>query len=226
MSQIGYGYGSEWHLLRYLGYHRDALSEQLREAIPQFDGAKFLDLPFRSKPQRLNRESEFQGLEFIQSPSVLAAWKSFWPTSGNAMCWDAIAVAPSPKGQRFFLFEAKAHEDELRSTCGACPESRAVIDNAFSFTRTKAGTKGAGDWGAPYYQYCNRLAALCFLREHGIDAHLVFLYFTGENYETWKCPRTADEWTPSLAAVDSHVGAITNPDIAARIHKIYVPIQT
>ena len=31
MGKIGYTYGSEWHLLRYLGYHRNELNRQIEE---------------------------------------------------------------------------------------------------------------------------------------------------------------------------------------------------
>ena len=33
MGTIGYGYGSEWHLLRYLGYHRHYLSQEILNMI-------------------------------------------------------------------------------------------------------------------------------------------------------------------------------------------------
>ena len=33
MAQIGYGYGSEFQLLRFLGHHRNLLEEAIRKAI-------------------------------------------------------------------------------------------------------------------------------------------------------------------------------------------------
>lgn len=32
MGKIGHGYGSEWHLLRYLGRHRNLLDNAVRDA--------------------------------------------------------------------------------------------------------------------------------------------------------------------------------------------------
>lgn len=45
MSKIGYGYGSEWHLLRYLGYRRSLLNRSVVNCIAG-DSVELLDFPF------------------------------------------------------------------------------------------------------------------------------------------------------------------------------------
>lgn len=39
MAQIGYGYGSEIQLLRFLGHHRNVLEEAIRKVIGDSDGS-------------------------------------------------------------------------------------------------------------------------------------------------------------------------------------------
>mgnify|MGYP003304847230 CR=1 FL=1 len=39
MAQIGYGYGSEFQLLRFLGHHRNVLEEAIRKVIGDSDGS-------------------------------------------------------------------------------------------------------------------------------------------------------------------------------------------
>ena len=33
MAEIGYGYGSEWHLMRFMARHRKLLEEAIRKSI-------------------------------------------------------------------------------------------------------------------------------------------------------------------------------------------------
>ena len=33
MAEIGYGYGSEWHLMRFMARHRKLLEKAIRESI-------------------------------------------------------------------------------------------------------------------------------------------------------------------------------------------------
>ncbi|MQB02127.1 MAG: hypothetical protein GEU78_18040 [Actinobacteria bacterium] len=44
---IGYTYGSEWHLLRYLAYHREDLSRDVEAAIPGSKVLRWLDHGYR-----------------------------------------------------------------------------------------------------------------------------------------------------------------------------------
>jgi hypothetical protein len=71
MGKIGYGYGSEWHLLRYLGYHRD----YLQNSILQITGGshiQWLDFPFSTVNQALHHDQEWQGKEILYKHWLIA----------------------------------------------------------------------------------------------------------------------------------------------------------
>ena len=192
MSEIGYGYGSEWHLLRWLGYHRAELSAETGSAIaktlPDIDqnpgNIEWLDLDWNSDVRPLYRDKEWEGIKFVTrflSPSdaqaVMQAWKDFWPSSGTAQCWDAVGMRRSEDSLEWLLVEAKAHALELGSNGSeAGPESLKKIKAAFVLTQKSLGIYSATDaavndkimldWLGRYYQYANRLAALYFFNEY------------------------------------------------------------
>lgn len=62
MSRLGYGYGSEWHLLRYLGYRREALNKRVVERVGG-DHVSWLDFPFNCGRPLL--DDEWKGLSFL-----------------------------------------------------------------------------------------------------------------------------------------------------------------
>jgi hypothetical protein len=59
-------------------------------------------------------------------------------------------------------------------------------------------------WSAQYYQYANRLAHLSFLREQGVNAHLVFLYLTGDT--EMRGPSTPEKWLVAIGAAHQALG--------------------
>ncbi len=69
MGKIGYGYGSEWHLLRQLGYHRAYFSEKVNNLIG-CQRVDWLDFKFSPKCRPLQDDKELMGLEFIQDTQV------------------------------------------------------------------------------------------------------------------------------------------------------------
>ncbi len=66
------------------------------------------------------------------------------------------------------------------------------------------GAKANADWLTDYYQYANRIAHLAFLRQHGVEAWLVFLYFTGD--EDMGGPASKSEWQCHIDKAHTHVG--------------------
>jgi len=63
MAKIGYGYGSEWHLLRYLGYHRNYLNQEIDNQLG-LQVIKWLDFNFSGLTQRFKLDDEHKGLSF------------------------------------------------------------------------------------------------------------------------------------------------------------------
>jgi hypothetical protein len=76
--------------------------------------------------------------------------------------------------------EAKAHVGEMTSSCSAMPKSREQIVRSLDQVKKELGAVEEADWLKGYYQLANRLAHHWFLRQHGVDAWLVLIQFTGK----------------------------------------------
>lgn len=117
-------YGSEWHLLRYLGRHRHRLNERVREATGT-DVLHWTDHPWNPSGQPAyfdgpRLDAEWKGLDFLAGDiAARREWPNFWPQSGNVPNWDAIGWLRAGTQVELLLVEAKGHLGELRSTCGA-----------------------------------------------------------------------------------------------------------
>src|SRR6266849_5874705 len=116
VGKMGNGYGSEFHLLRYLGYHRHALNR----AVEKETGGRvsdWLDFAFGGEG-KLGKE--WKGLDFVESGSdVKSAWMKFWPQTGNVPNRDAVGLLDLNSRVEYLLVEAKAHVEELQSSCSA-----------------------------------------------------------------------------------------------------------
>lgn len=179
-----------------------AVSIEWRSPRSDDDNAEYRDGAFL---QRL-------GLERLE-----ADLKAFWPRLGPQ--WDALAVASDGK---VILVEAKAHASELASSCTAGVRSRGVIDRALQAAKKHFGARPGADWATGYYQYANRLAHLQFLRDRGVDAHLVFVYFLRDR--DMRGPKAAEEWG---AALDECYSALGLPDgkAVAGLHSLFIDVD-
>ena len=89
MGKIGYGYGSEWHLMRLLGRHK-AYFDRFVHGSTGASEVSWLDFLFNnSKPWF---DNEFKGHEFIESQEILSFWKSFLPNTENVPNWDTKGI--------------------------------------------------------------------------------------------------------------------------------------
>lgn len=229
MGKIGYGYGSEWHLLRYLGYHRD----YLQDAILQVTGGNqvnWLDFRFSSVNQALHHDQEWQGIEFLHDLDVQKKWGNFWPQTGNPPNWDAVGKMASNEGDQWLLIEAKAHLEEIHSSCAAThPKSREMINSALLASQASFASKvPISQWLSPYYQFCNRLSVLHFLLrecEPPIPAHVVFIYFYGDKNGSQNCPQIAEEWNSVIQNMYDAVGLDKNSELLQRVHRVFLPVN-
>ncbi len=80
------------------------------------------------------------------------------------------------------------------------------------------------EWLRPYYQYANRLAVLSFLVAQGINARLLFVYFTGDRTRGRNCPASAADWRPSLDAMKAALGLTGGSSMDHRIHELFLPV--
>ena len=134
------------------------------------------------------------GLSRLQ-PSL----RAFWPARGPQ--WDALGRS----GGTVYLVEAKAHAGEMASDGAASTEtSIALIGQSLATARTAMGASDDADWYTGHYQFANRLAHLHFLRQNGVDAHLVFIYFMGD--ADMRGPKARTEWSDAIESARKHLG--------------------
>ncbi|SMY08364.1 hypothetical protein [Flavimaricola marinus] len=145
--------------------------------------------------------------------SLAAPLKAFWPQRGPQ--WDALGVTPGG----VVLVEAKAHVREFFSPPSqAGDKSLAQVQRAFDAVRADLGLAASGDWTAQYYQYANRIAFLWWLREQGIDAHLLFVSFL--NDVDMGGPIHAETWEAVFAAADYTLGLPKSHRLRRFIHHV------
>ena len=113
MAQIGYGYGSEFQLLRFLGHHRNVLEETIRKVIGVFHG-NFLwfDFDFADREKIISGDSEMCGLSFLEKVKpnishICQEIKTLYPWNFDKwQYWDAVFTL----NDVIYFVEAKAHK--------------------------------------------------------------------------------------------------------------------
>ncbi len=230
MSKIGHGYGSEWHLLRFLGYHRDILTTEIALACGA-NSAKVMDFGFAPNAKILFDDVEAKRVDFISIPEVQAGWKKYWPATGTPPTWDAVGNLEYAHGTELMMIEAKAHVGELNSSCGAKnPASLRTIKSAFAST-AKVLTNGGNvtpAWMDEYYQLANRLAVLNFLTnvcQPPVPARLVLVYFYGQrggNMNGRNCPQDQVQWKNVLSTMYKALDIDERSTLWKRVHNVFV----
>ena len=231
MASFGNGYGSECHLLRYLGRHRARLNKAVQGVTGGID-VRWLDFPFSALwPNSVHKgqwpDSEWLSLEFLpQDSAVVQNWRERWPHGSGVMNWDAVGEVKIDNEWEWILIEAKGHLGEIKSNCAAsAPRSIELINNTLSETKAALGAPQDVDWRNGYYQYANRLAVLHHLESHGVGARLIFIYFCGDvRPDKFVCPMDAAGWSKALSAQENHLGIPKFHPIAHRIHKLFLPV--
>lgn len=218
-------YGSEYHLLRYLGRHRKKLNDVILSSIGRGTGIDWLDFPFER--DGTGRDAEWKGLDFLSDgEDIQRQWIDFWPQGKGIQNWDAVGEIEGLPDREWLLVEAKAHTEEILSDCRAIDRGgRTKIRSALDWTKNELGVPAEKEWLNGYYQYCNRLAVLSFLSRHGVKANLLFIYFTGDRFPNgFECPQAAEQWHEALHKQDEYVGLSPNHSLASRIHKLFLPV--
>ena len=229
MAEIGNGYGSECHLLRWMGRHREAFDSAIFEQIVEkCSSIQWLD--FKFEPKATWADAELKGLEFLMPDDSLGSqWREFWPTQGTVPNWDAVGRIIGIDGKKeHLLVEAKAHVEEIKSDCQAeSKKSIEKIDAAFREVKRGLGIVCDNDWKKGYYQFANRLATLYFLDAHGIAARLLLIYFIGDEFPKSKfvCPQSKEEWTEALKKQDDYLGLSAGHRLQKQICKVFLHID-
>jgi len=257
MGTIGYTYGSEWHLLRYLGYHRDELNRRIEDLFRndlktrneenvrshEVTVTKWLDFHFLWEPvanllppvilEPRILDAERTGIDFLLPdlpPNVPPEWQVFFPPGGGGagpQNWDAVGRVKIDGEEYWLIVEAKGNLRELRSRCQAGGQSFALIQQAFEQVKAGWNEVPVLNWLDRYYQFCNRVAALHFLRKNSIKAKLLFVYFLGDRHPRGRmqCPENEDGWSASIQQMEDHIGwpNADNP-LAKDVHKLFLPV--
>lgn len=225
MAKMKLRYGSEWQLLRLMGRHRNRLDAAVRKAV-RADEIRWKD--FRTTDDPVWRDAEWKGLDFLpKSNRARREWEKLWPQTGNVQNWDALGKVTVDGEEKWLLVEAKAHLDEIKSSCGAkSKESRAQIEEFFRVVKEALGVPEDADWMKPYYQYCNRLAMLEFLNTTGVPSRLLMIYFVGDwcGSSKRKCPDSAAGWKDALAEQNRHIGLPRRHPLSGRVHKLFLEV--
>lgn len=227
MGKRGNGYGSEFHLLQWLSNRQSDLNQKVAEK---------LSLPGASIEWTRNVDgSEWKGIDFLSPNTELETqWSKFWPIGRGIHNWDAVGKVKGQGGTEWLLVEAKAHTNEILTDCKASnPESIQTIQDAFAQVKSALGVDARKDWMHGCYQFANRLATLWFLHQHKVRAHLLFIYFTGDNRHLranpkWghDCPADEAGWIDSLTKQEGLIGLPKAHHLSSRIHKLFLSATT
>lgn len=182
MAQIGYGYGSEFQLMRFLGHHRNLLEETIRKTIGINDGSFYwFDFDFADREQMISGDSEMCGLSFLKKkiPEISRVCEKVKEYAWNFdrwQYWDAVFLL---KGEIYFV-EAKAHKDEIKS--GNKKHGGSHSQEIFEFMKSQY-EYATEEWLKDYYQFANRLSTVSLLNSSGISCKLVNIYFVDGYYD-------------------------------------------
>jgi len=222
MAQPDRPYGSTFHLFNYRQNSPAILDAAIMESLKIGEGSIEWVYPIAGETR-----PEFTGLSFLQlDPQQRAAWEEFWPQSGTAPSWDAVARVSS--AGIWLLIEAKANHPELCSSpCGAkARASLDVIERSLAETKASLGVHRFYRWEGTYYQYANRLALLHFLQKIGVATHLVFLYFSGDRFpDETPCPDSPASWKELIHACHLTLGLPDQHRLSPWIHDVFLPVS-
>lgn len=235
MGKIGYGYGSECHLLRWMGRHRNSFDKAVSLTI-RIDGndktIKWLDFGFNDRKSNWFG-SEPTRLDFLEDENTRTKWK--WPKSGTQQNWDGVGYIESMNNptqdlrKEIILLEAKAHVDEANTSCQAGIASLSKIKDIFHETARGLNihnfNKVEHSWLHKYYQTANRLATYNYLKVSGYNPHLVFLYFINDQHKGKTCPSQVSEWEIVLSMQKKDMG-IDDVFINERVYNLFLDARS
>lgn len=187
MAQIGYGYGSEWQLLRFMGRHRKELETKIREVIGAKGDFDWLDFDYTSRKSVITGDKELLKLDWIEKVAAnvesLDKIKEKFAESKIAPNWDAIFIAD----KTIYLVEAKAHKDEFTSKCKAKSSNSKDCIRDFLINNLEGKVDTTLNLLNKHYQFVNRLATASFLQkslqEDGISAKVLYICFENGYFE-------------------------------------------
>lgn len=236
MAQIGYGYGSEWQLLRMLGHHRVYFFQELKKQLGLSSGSEIHWLDYGFDNSNISGDKEYKQREFFEAipeiftPEVLAEFEKDDFRKILNQNWDGIFWVD----KAVYLVEAKAHTEEIKSHYGATKKSSiSEIDRCLEETRKSFNISSTNDWKKTYYQMANRIAFLHLLEKHNIKARLVNIYFvngyekkvvppvSGKSYIIQNKNASIEDWEKAIKEEEDYLG-ISNLINSKKIFSVFV----
>lgn len=194
MSKMGYGYGSEFQLLRYLGHHRNYLDNQIKAKTGSNSPIQWYDHPINRKTT--SYDAELKDIECFKDElffeELRVKWGKFWPQRGNSQNWDAVFR----QNDTWYFVEAKAHIGEAHQKCSAKEHGgRPKILQAFISTCNGNKTLAEQWLESDCYQLANRLAFIHFCKENGLKVKICLICFiSGYNADPTKEVINNETW--------------------------------
>lgn len=231
MGRMALGYGSEFHLLRWLGRHRRRFTELV--CGTRWKNIEWLDFSFADE---VIPDEELLGINFLKDEDLRKVEREFfdgefaWPNvpDRHLMNWDAVGIADDGT---YVLCEAKAHVEEIeRKGCGAGVKSARKIRNALKLPITYfEASASVDDWLRSYYQMANRLYVVALLAQCGIKAVFSNILFIGDHFPgrgKVSCPENADGWRDILDDEYCTLGLnIDNQIVRNHVLEVFVPVM-
>lgn len=240
MGRMGYGYGSEFHLLRWMGRHRELLNQIVEPILEPavFPNMHMQWLDFGFDLRKDIQDAELVGLDFLGKEKTKPFKNGLhsWPQKGALMNWDAIGKVEKIEKDGepvYVLCEAKAHIEEIKSTHSLGESSKESIDqrkDAFSFAIDYFDAKpknGPDDWMRTYYQMANRLYITALLnKECDVKAKLLNIYFCGDLVRRgWTCPLDKKGWEETINCELDTLGIeSTNKNYLEHVKNVFLPV--
>ena len=174
MAQIGYGYGSEFQLLRFMGRHRKKLEEIIMKSIGEKGVFDWMDFEYGSPDVNIACDSEIKGLSFLKDnpnyQKVFEEYKNYIPKNKwySWQNWDAVFTLNGV----IYLVEAKAYVDEMsdKNNHGSASILQYMKDLLPQLPVSEV-------WLQSYNQLANRLATTALLQKYGVKAKTLYIYF-------------------------------------------------
>lgn len=219
---IGLGYGSEFHLLRMLGRHRNEFNSLITNEL-QIEGDIFwFDFLYQNK---FIPDKEIEGIVFLpKNDKHINKFDKYWPTKSQIQNWDAVGII----NDTYILLEAKARIREISSNCEAKnPYSISLIETAFKSTKENYKISSKNDWKQNYYQKANRIAFLNFMDKIGAKAKLLFIYFINgyEKEDSNNSVISKNDWLKVLEKQDNYLGIDNNDVLKNKMFNMFIDIR-
>jgi hypothetical protein len=154
MARLNPCYGSELHLLRMLGRHREYFNRRVCE-VTRAEHVEWLDFPSgkmrRDRQGTIHWDREWHQLQFLPAGDAASkVWGAAWPTHRTGHNWDAIGRLSFGPAREWLLVEAKANVEEILSACQAeDANSILLIEQTLNATKAALGAAANCDWSRP-----------------------------------------------------------------------------